>query len=532
MIVNSLPEMVCREPGSTVVTKIIPGVVRPQKHSCWQRNPILLSWFSFMTRLTAISLLTAILGALLLQGCYTVGPNYIEPHKGMPDAWSRSVLRDLNGGPNCLEQWWKGFHDPVLTALIDRARASNPNLRIALERITEARALRGIAVSQGLPEANGSGSYSRNRVSENLNNPVPANNPSNFYTAGFDAGWEIDLFGGIRRSVESAEANIAVQEEAYRDALVTLFADVARNYVDYRTLEARIAVANRNIAAQRDSVELTRKRLDAGLVPKIDVTQAQTNLSLSEAEVPQLREQLVFSKNRLATLTGGFPGSADNILSLHHGIPMPNAGYSAGLPADLLRARPDIRKAERELAAQTARVGVAAADLYPRFTLLGDFNLQAVNSGNLFDSASRAYSFGPAFQWQIFSAGRIRNNIRVEESRVAQSLSQYESSILVAVEEVETSMAGILYERDRLSNLQRAVSASTETVSLVKDNYRNGLVSFQNVLDAERTKFSAEDQETSSRGQIARNYIILYKALGGGTATELIPPAVPVPSKP
>ncbi len=211
---------------------------------------------------------------------------------------------------------------------------------------------------------------------------------------------------------------------------------------------------------------------------------------------------------------------------------MPNAGYSAGLPADLLRARPDIRKAERELAAQTARVGVAAADLYPRFTLLGDFNLQAVNSGNLFDSASRAYSFGPAFQWQIFSAGRIRNNIRVEESRVAQALAQYESSILVAVEEVETSMAGILYERDRISNLQRAVSASTETVSLVKDNYRNGLVSFQNVLDAERTKFSAEDQETSSRGQIARNYIILYKALGGGTATELIPPAVPVPSKP
>jgi NodT family efflux transporter outer membrane factor (OMF) lipoprotein len=484
-----------------------------------------------MTRQTVSFSLLVLLGTLL-QSCYTVGPDYLAPRKGTPDAWTLSVLRDLDDNAACLSGWWKGFHDPTLNALIERARASNPSLRLALERITEARAQRGIAVSQALPQANSSGSYLRNRSSENLGGPVPPNNPSNLYTAGFDAGWEIDIFGGVRRSVESADANIAAQEENYRDALVTLFADVALNYVDYRTLEARIAVANRNIASQRGSVDLTGKRLDAGLVPKIDVTQAQTNLSLSEAAVPQLRAQLAASKNRLATLTGGFPASVESILASSRGIPVPKAGYSAGLPADLLRARPDIRRAERELAAQNARVGVAVADLYPRFTLFGDFKLQAANSGNLFDSASRAYSFGPAFQWQIFSAGRIRNNIRVEESRVAQAYAVYESTILGAVEEVETSMAGILYERERLSNLERAVASSNETVSLVKDNYQNGLVSFQNVLDAERTQFSAEDEETFSRGQVARNYIILYKALGGGTATELIPPAVPIPAKP
>jgi NodT family efflux transporter outer membrane factor (OMF) lipoprotein len=497
-----------------------------------------------MTRQTVSFSLLVLLGTLL-QSCYTVGPNYVEPHQSAPDAWTRSVMRDLDGNAACLSGWWKGFHDPTLNALIERSRASNPNLRLALERITEARAQRGIAVSQGLPQANGSGGYTRNRISENagpqaaLGNAGPmaaaignANTPFNFYTLGGDAGWEVDIFGGIRRSVESADANIASQEENYRDALVTLFADVALNYVDYRTLEARIVVANRNINAQRGSVDLTGKRLDAGLVPRIDVTQAQANLSLSEAAVPQLRAQLVLSKNRLATLTGGFPASVENILGSSRGIPVPKAGYSAGLPADLLRARPDIRRAERDLAAQTARVGVAVADLYPRFTLFGNFNLQAANSGDLFDSASRAYSFGPSFQWQIFSAGRIRNNIRIEESRVAQAYATYEGTILGAVEEVETSMAGILYERERLSKLGRAVSASNETVSLVKDNYQNGLVSFQNVLDAERTQFSAEDEETFSRGQIARNYIILYKALGGGTATELIPPAVPIPAKP
>lgn len=461
--------------------------------------------------------------SLVLASCQTmVGPDYMGPGgTRVPDAWTRSALHDLRGGSS-LVGWWKGFHDPALNTLIERAREANPDLKLALAGISEARAQRGIARSQGLPQAEADAVYTRQRRSENLGGPVP-DNPSSLYSTGFDAGWEIDLFGGIRRSVEAAEANVAAREEAYRDALVTLFAEVALNYVDYRTLEERIAVARRNIDAQQGSVDLTQGRLDAGLVPKIDVTQAETNISLSRASVPLLQAQLDASRNRLATLTGGFPASVQSILARGRGIPVPSAGYAAGLPADLLRSRPDIRQAERELAAQVARIGVAEAQLYPRLTLFGDFHLQSNSSGNLFDSSSRAYSFGPSFRWAIFSAGRIRNEIAAEESRALQALAAYESSVLAAVEEVETSMSAILNERDRLANLNRAVASSRETVALIKDNYENGLVSFQNVLDAERTKFDAEDEETLSRGQVSRFYISLYKALGGGTECEYIP---------
>jgi NodT family efflux transporter outer membrane factor (OMF) lipoprotein len=463
------------------------------------------------------------LAALFLTSCKTlVGPDYVDPGGDLPDAWSRSVLEDLQDGSSSLAGWWKGFHDPALNTLIERTREANPTLKAALAGIAEARAQRGIARSQGLPQAGAEADYSRTRRSETLLGPV-FQNPSSLYSTGFDAGWEIDLFGGIRRSVEAAEANVQAREETYRDALVTLFAEVALNYVDYRTLEERIAVANRNIAAQRESVELTKGRLQAGLVPRIDVTQAETNLALSESAVPLLRAQLAAAKNRLAALTGGFPDSVSTVLASGRGIPVPSAGYSAGLPADLLRARPDIRQAERDLAAQVARIGVAEADLYPRLTLFGDFRLQTATSGDLFDSASRAYSFGPSFRWAIFSAGRIRNEISAQESRALAALATYETTVLAAVEEVETSMAAIVNERDRLGDLGRAVDASRETVSLIKDNYENGLVSFQNVLDAERTKFDTEDEQTFSRGQLAGFYISLYKALGGGTECEYIP---------
>lgn len=471
----------------------------------------------------ALAFLPAAAIVLFVSSCHTVGPDYAGPKTRVPDAWSRNALRDLGGGSS-LEGWWKGFHDPALNTLVERTRKANPDLKAALARIGEARAQRGIARSQGLPQANAGAAYSRDRTSETLGaGGALRDNPSSFYSTGFDAGWEIDLFGGIRRSVEAADANLAAREEDYRDALVTLFAEVALNYVDYRTLEERIAVANRNIEAQRGSLDLAKGRLEAGLVPRMDVTQAETNLALSEASVPLLRAELAAAKNRLASLTGGFPASVEGVLARSRGIPVPSPGYSAGLPADLLRARPDIRRAERELAAQTARIGVAEAELYPRLSLAGDFQLQSANSGDLFDSASRAYSFGPSFRWAIFSAGRIRNQIAAEENRALQALADYEGAVLSAVEEVETSMAAIQHGRDRLGDLGRAVATSRETVNLVKENYENGLVSFQNVLDAERTKFGAEDEETFSRGQIARHYIALYKSLGGGTQCEYIP---------
>jgi multidrug efflux system outer membrane protein len=460
--------------------------------------------------------------ALGLAGCVTVGVDYRSPDVEAPDAWAADIAEDIKGEKTNLEKWWKHFNDPVLNELIKRTREENPTLRIASQSIAEARSSRGIAASQLFPQANAGGEYSRNRSSESLIGPVPEN-PSNLYDAGFDAGWEIDVFGGIRRNIESADASIDASVESYRDLLVSLFAETALNYVEYRTLQDRIEIARKNIATQDESVRLTQTRLDAGLAPRIDVTRAISNVEISRSLIPQLKQSLAISKNRIATLTGGFPASVEKLLARSRPIPVPKKGFSAGLPADLIRARPDIRQAERQLAAQTGQIGVAEADLYPRFTLFGNFSLQSVNSGDFWDSSSRAYSFGPSFSWQIFSAGRIRSNIDIQESLTEQALDNYENSVLLAVEEVENSMAAIANEWDRIKILGKAVAAAVETVSLIKGDYQDGLVDFQQVLDAERTKFSTEDEATSSRGQIAYNYIQLYKALGGGSEVEVIP---------
>ena len=451
-----------------------------------------------------------------------VGVNYSPPNMVVPDAWHHRLTGDLHSGSSSLESWWKKFNDPTLNKLIDRTRKANPDLKLAYERVTEARAARGVARSQLFPTINAGGDLVRSRSSESLLGPVPpAGKTSDYWATGFDAGWEIDFFGGVRRSIESAGASAEAVEEAYRDITVSLLAEVAINYVEFRTLDERIRVAQENIANQRDSVTLTRDRLDAGLAPELDVSQAETILATSEALIPALREARTLAKNRLSTLLGGYPGSIDSWLGSSRGIPVPNRSAGVGIPADLIRSRPDIRQAERQLAAQTARIGVAEAELYPRFTLAGSFEFQAANPSDLLDANSRAYSFGPSFRWNIFSAGRIKNQIAIEESRTKQAYLSYESTVLRAVEDVENNLSTVANERERLGMLDRAVNSASKTVSLVKDNYREGLVDFQNVLDAERTIFSTEDQAATSRGRIASGYISLYKSLGGGTRMNL-----------
>ena len=461
-----------------------------------------------------------------------VGGNYQAPDTVVPDFWYHSLSKDIHSGSPTIESWWEKFGDRTLNRLVARARSANPDLKIAYERITEARAARSVAQSQLFPSVSGGGEAMRARASESLlaTPPHSPNNPSDYWATGFDAGWEIDFFGGVRRSIESATASAEAAEEAWRDATVSLLAEVALNYVEYRTLGERIRLAEANIGNQRESVKLTRDRLDAGLAPELDVSQAETNLASSEALVPLLRGQQVLAKNRLSTLVGGFPGSIDSWLGNGGGIPSPRRSAGIGIPADLVRARPDIRRAERQLAAQTAQVGVAQADLLPRFTLAGNFELQAVQPGQVFDSQSRAYAFGPSFRWNIFSGGRIKANIAIQESRTRQAYLAYESTVLRAVEEVESSLSSIANERDRMASLDQAVASARRTVSLVKDNYREGLVDFQNVLDAERTIFSAEDEAAVSRGQIAAGHISLYKALGGGTRMK--PDAKPLQDKP
>ena len=463
-------------------------------------------------------LLPTLVGAATLTGCMMVGRNHTAPDTITPDTWHQSVSADLTSGSSSLEKWWTRFNDPTLNRLIRTARESNRDLAIASERINEARAARGISRSQLFPQADLTGAVSRGRSSENVGSPSPpAGKTNDFWSTGLDAGWELDFFGGVRRSLESADASVAATEEFYRDTMVSLLAEVAFAYIQIRTFDERIQLAENNIRNQSESVQLTQDRLDAGLSTELDVSQASTNLATTQAVVPALRNQRSIALNRLAVLIGRYPAAAEGFLGSRNGIPAPARSAGTGIPADLVRSRPDIRAAERQLAAQTARIGVAEADLYPRFTLSGTFQLQALSASDLSESNSRNYAFGPSFRWNIFNAGRIKSQIAIEESRTKQAYAHYENTVLKGVAEVEDALASVTNERDRLAALDTAVTASRQTVDLVKGNYREGLIDFQNVLDAERTIFVNEDAQAVSRGQIAAAYVSLFKALGGGT---------------
>lgn len=452
---------------------------------------------------------------LAVAACAPVGQTYRQPEIPLPDSWNSSLLTGLSATTPKIEGWWRKFNDPTLNKLIGLAEKQNRDLAIVAERVIEARAQRGIAVGSLVPAVSASGGKTRTRSSENL--PFAPPNPIDVYSSGLEAGWEIDFVGGLRRRVEAATASLEATEEIRHDTMVLVYSEVASAYIEYRTLLKRIQLAKANAERQRQSVKITKDRQVAGLAPEIDITQAEANLATTQALIPQLQSQSVATRNRLAVLIGDYPGGMNRLLGTATRIPVPPTSAAIGLPADLIRARPDIRAAERQLAAQTARVGVAEAELYPKFSLSGSFAFQAPGSSDVFESSSRAYSFGPAFRWRLFEGGAIRKTIRVEESRTRQALDAYKSSLLDAVAEVETSMASIKYERIRKGHLDKAVTASQSTVELIKDNYTEGLVDFQNVLDAERSILTNEDAAAVSAGQLALNHVALYRALGGGT---------------
>ena len=458
-------------------------------------------------------LLILLFGAHLTSGCM-VGPNYSQPEIPTPDTWNQTIRGDVSSSRSDISGWWRRFHDPTLNKLIGLAASSNRELIIAAERIEESRAFEGVARGGLFPYASASGSISRNRNSGNVSVAPSSNNT--LYDAGIGAGWELDFVGGLRRSLEAARANTAATEELYRDAMVIIYASVAESYIDYRTLQERIRVVQNNIDLQSQSVELTEGNLAAGLAPEIDVSQAKANLADSRAQVPSLQIQLAQTLNRLAVLVGSYPDEVEPVLG-SGGIPDIGHAASVGIPADLLRSRPDIRAAERQLAARTAEVGVAEAELYPKFDLLGTFALQSTSSADFFNSSSGFYSFGPSFRWRIFEAGRIREQIKASESGVRQSHANYEQTVLQAVSEVETALASIAYEEARLGHLQESRKNARRTSELIIGNYTNDVVDFQNVVDAQRTVLFAEEGVVISRGQRARSHVALYRALGGGT---------------
>ena len=454
-----------------------------------------------------------------LVGC-TVGPDYEPPEfeQEVPDAWKNEAAEEIDGPGSPLETWWTTLNDPELVELIHEARWNNLSVQIAAERVAEARAQLGIATGRYYPDVAVDGSYSRNSVSENSLQIAPPGGIDDFdlWNLGVGFGWEIDVFGRLRRGAESARAAMEVSIEDYRDVMVILMADVAANYIEIRTVQDRITYGRANVEAQSDSLQLTKDRFDAGLSPLTDVTQAEYNLANSQAAIPRLESRLAAATNRLAVLLGKPPGAVDDLLTGESEIPDPDEKMITGMPADLLRRRPDIRAAERQLASQTALIGVAKADLYPTFSLAGILALESFDTSNFFDSDSVTWSLVPGLRWNIFTAGKIRNNIRVQEARTQQLLLAYEQSVLFALGEVESTMVAYEREKMRRDRLYEAVDASQRTVELVKTQYMSGLTDFLNLLDAQRTLATQQDNYAESEGQVVQNLIALNRALGGG----------------
>lgn len=449
----------------------------------------------------------------LLMGCAAVGPDYQTPDMEVPSAWHTADDPALLPRSELVQQWWSLFNDPLLDRLIQTATENNRDLMSAIARVEEARAHLGITRGEQWPQLDAQGSSIRQETSDNGLSPGVE---ETIYAAGATAGWEIDLFGRIRRSVEAATADYQATAEDRTDVLISLYANVALTYLDIRTFQARLIAANANIDSQRSVLELTRSRSRHGLATGLDVAQAERVLAGTEAEVPPLNIGLSQSVNALAVLLGQAPGHLASELTAPGQIPLPPEKVTVGVPANLLRQRPDVRRAERQLASQTARIGVFKADLYPSFSLSGSLGYESIDAGDLFDADSRVLSFGPSLRWNIFSGGRIRQQIKAQDARTRQALFGYEQSVLNALREVENALVAYVEDRTRLSALGRSVTASRQSVKLATDLYKQGLVDFQQVLDAQRDQFSFENQLAAARGNSAANFVRLYAALGGG----------------
>ncbi|MBN1510546.1 MAG: efflux transporter outer membrane subunit [Phycisphaerae bacterium] len=524
--------------------------------------------------------------AIVLLGCIVsgcaVGPQYHAPEPALPPQWHQAATDGLAPGAANLHEWWLVFADDQLSSLVHRAVEGNLDLRLAMLRVREARALRGVAAGELLPSLAGQGSYQRTKYSANGffggaigraagsnatfaesvargvasgyltqglgtilpevpglassvagnlvgmipgRSKLPDTDEMNLFTTGFDASWEIDVFGGIRRSVEAADSELAATVEDYRSVQVSLLAEVAATYIDVRALQSQIEATRRNIELQKQTLSLTRARFDAQLTSELDVHQARTNLATTESELPLLESGLTLAVYRLGVLLGGEPAALYDELSASRAIPQPPSETFVGVPTDLLRRRPDIRAAERRLAAQTARIGVAAADLYPRFTLSGTLGFDARDFSHMLDGRSVTYGLGPAVHWSLFNGLRNLSRIAAQEAATHYAYVSYERTLLMALQDVESAMVAYKNEQARRDALLRAAEAARQAVQIAEKRYEDGLTDFQNVLAAQRSLVNLDNAVAQSRGQVAVYLVALYKALGGGWSPDQTPPA-------
>lgn len=455
------------------------------------------------------------LAALALAACASVTDDYDAAQPQLPAQFAAADDASWVSGDAALDAWWQTFQDPVLNALVQRSAQGSLDLREALARWNEARALRGVAAGEQWPSVDAKASFERRGQSKNtpLGSFVP---DTGTYTVGFDASWELDLWGRVRRSVEAADADLAASAEDLRDAAVSVAAETARNYIELRAFQRRVEIARNNVSLQQQTLDLVRGRFDAGLVGERDVAQAMTNVESTRSRVPALEVGLAAAANRLSVILGEAPGQLAAELGSTTPIPVPPTSVAIGVPADLLRRRADVRRAERQVAAEHARIGVAQGARYPRLTLGGELGLASTELSSLIERDSGLFGIGPSLRWNLFDAGRLRNRVVAQEARTEQALVRYERAVLTAIEEAENAMTGFLREQTRRGSLLQAASQARRAVDLARAQYREGLSDFQSVLTSERELAELEDQLASSDAGIATSLVALYKALGGG----------------
>lgn len=471
----------------------------------------------------------AIAAAALLSAC-AVGPDFSAPDSKMPGQWRTA------GSPLSQDQvageWWKEFRDPVLDDLVARARQNNPDVQIAALRLAESRAQRGAVAGARWPVVNASAAYQGQRQSENgvsaraIDILVPPasrdqviavlSEPFEVYQAGFDAAWELDLWGRVRRSVESADAALLMSGEDLHDAQLSLIAEVVRTYMELRGVQDQLRIANADVAASTDLVELTGYRVKGGIVDELDLATQRTQLSGTRASLAVLQYQATQLLSALGLMLNAEPGVLDaQLANPSSTLSLPQA-IAGGLPSEVARRRPDIRRAEAQLQAATAEIGVAVADLYPRFTITGEYIQQSLRASDLTDWGSRQWSIGPSITLPIFDGSRRRSVVEIRKLQQQEAAVSYQRTVLRAWHEIETALSAYNAERQRNQDLAAALASSRDAYDIAHVRYQHGMVNYLMELDAHRSQLQAERSYSDSETQLATRLVAIYKALGGG----------------
>jgi NodT family efflux transporter outer membrane factor (OMF) lipoprotein len=486
----------------------------------------------------ALLLLAPVL--LSFAGC-TVGPNFQRPKVTVSPSWLETGDQRVKTDATTYRDWWRAFNDPVLDGLVEQAYRENLSLRQAGVRVLQARAQLGIAAGELYPQAQQAiGAVDYNRISDRV---VPggstggASGGVTFWQSqiGAQASWELDFWGRIRRGIESADASLLSTLADYDNTLVTLTADVANSYIAIRTIEERIRIARENVATQEETLGIVEAKFTYGTVTQLDVEQARTVLLNTLASIPTLETQLRQARDALSVLLGMAPSDLSDLLGGPSGIPVSPPQVIVGIPADLLRRRPDIRSAELQAAAQSAQIGVAKADLYPAFSLIGNLVFVSTDLGSfklsdMFRWGSRSFQVGPSVQWNILNYGQITNNVRVQDANFQQLLIAYQNAVLLAQRDVEDNLSAFLRAQDRADLLGRSVTAARAAVGLAVLQYREGVTDFTAVLTAQQTLLAQQDSLASTLGNISTSLVGVYRALGGGwearQGEDLVPPEI------